>query len=49
MQGFDVFSDREPNPIAAPQGRDIIFQQVRDSGNLVLQDIFSRMSGYKEG
>ena len=49
LQGFDVFSDRTPNPIQAPQGRDIIFEQVRQSGNLILQDIFSRMSGYKEG
>lgn len=49
MQAFDVFADREPNPTPAPQGRDIIFEQVRQSGNLILQDIFSRMSGYKDG
>ncbi len=49
MQGFDVFAGREPNPVAAPLGRDIIFQRVRDSGNAVLQDVFTRMSGYKEG
>ena len=48
MQGFDVFAGREPNPIAAPAGRDVIFEQVRNSGNAVLQDIFSRMSGYLE-
>ncbi len=49
MQNFDVFSDRGPSPVAAPSGRDVIFEQVRQSGNAVLQDIFSRMSGYKEG
>ena len=49
MAGFDVFAGREPNPVQAPLGRDIIFQQVRDSGNAVLQDVFTRMSGYKEG
>ncbi len=49
MQNFDVFDGRTPNPIAAPLGRDIIFQRVRDSGNAVLQDVFTRMSGYKEG
>ena len=48
LQGFDVFADREPNPTPAPPGRDVIFEQVRQSGNLVLQDIFSRMSGYLE-
>ena len=48
LQGFDVFSDREPNPTAAPPSRDVIFEQVRQSGNAVLQDIFSRMSGYLE-
>jgi len=48
LQGFDVFADRTPNPSPAPPGRDVIFEQVRQSGNLVLQDIFSRMSGYLE-
>ena len=48
MAGFDVFAGREPNPVAAPAGRDVIFEQVRNSGNAVLQDIFSRMSGYLE-
>lgn len=48
MQNFDVFAGREPNPIAAPAGRDVIFEQVRNSGNAVLQDIFSRMSGFVE-
>ena len=49
MQSFDVFAGREPNSIAAPAGREVIFQQVRDSDNAVLKDIFTRMSGYKEG
>ena len=48
MQSFDVFAGREPNPIAAPAGRDVIFEQVRNSGNAVLKDIFSRMSGFVE-
>ena len=48
MQGFDVYNDRTPNPIAAPAGRDVIFEQVRQSGNAVLQDIFSRMPGFVE-
>ena len=49
MQNFDVFGDRAPNPVAAPSGRDVIFEQVRRSDNAVLQAIFSRIDGYKEG
>ena len=49
MQGFDVFADRAPNPVAPPSSRDVIFEQVRQSGNAVLQDIFARMPGFKEG
>ena len=48
LQNFDVFADRIPNPQQAPPSRDVIFEQVRNSGNAVLQDIFSRMSGYLE-
>ena len=48
LQNFDVFADRTPNPQAAPAGRDVIFEQVRGSNNAVLQDIFTRMSGYLE-
>ena len=49
LQSFDVFADRTPNPVAAPPAREVIFEQVRRSDNAVLQDIFGRMSGYKEG
>ena len=48
MQGFDVFNDRAPNPIAAPARRDVIFEQVRRSDNVVLQDIYSRVPGFKD-
>ncbi len=48
MQGFDVFNDRTPNPIAAPARRDVIFEQVRRSDNVVLQDIYSRVPGFKD-
>ena len=48
MQGFDVFADREPNPVAAPARRDVIFEQVRRSDNVVLQDIYSRVPGFKD-
>ena len=48
LQGFDVFADREPNPTPAPPGRDVIFEQVRQSGNAVLQDIYSRVPGFKD-
>ncbi len=48
MQGFDVFAGREPNPVAAPARRDVIFEQVRRSDNVVLQDIYSRVPGFKD-
>ena len=48
LQGFDVFAGREPNPTPAPPGRDVIFEQVRQSGNAVLQDIYSRVPGFKD-
>ncbi len=47
MQNFDVLADRAPNPVAPPPPRDVIFEQVRRSDNAMLQDIFSRMQGYK--
>ena len=48
MQCFDVFAGREPNPVAAPTRRDVIFEQVRQSDNVVLQDIYSRVPGFKD-
>ncbi len=48
LQNFDVFADRTPNPVPAPPRRDIIFEQVRQSGNAVLQDIYSRVPGFKD-
>ena len=49
MQGFDVFNDRAPSPVPAPDQRDVIDAQVRASANAVMQEVFSRMSGYREG
>ncbi len=50
LEGFDVFSNREPTPgfQATPQ-REVLFEKVRQSDNLVMQSIFQRMAGYKEG
>ena len=48
LQGFDVFADREPTTPPAPSRRDILFEQVRRSDNVVLQDIYSRVPGFKE-
>ncbi len=48
LQNFDVFADRTPNPQAAPPRRDVIFEQGRQSGNAVLQDIYSRVPGFKD-
>lgn len=49
LGSFDVFANRQPNPnfVSAPP-RQVAFQQVRDSQNRVMQEIFSRMDGYKE-
>ena len=49
LNSFDVFNNRAPNPVAPPPSRDVIFEQVRNSPNVVLQDIFSRMKGFKDG
>ncbi len=50
LAGFDVFSNREPTPgfQGTPQ-REVMFEKVRQSDNLVMQSIFQRMAGYKEG
>ena len=50
LAAFDVFSNREPDPgfQATPQ-RQVMFEKVRQSDNLVMQSIFRRMAGYKEG
>ena len=50
LQNFDALSNRQPNPNfqAVPQ-RQVMFEQVRQSNNKVLQSIFERMAGYKEG
>ena len=47
---FDVLAGREPDPnfVSAPP-KQVMFEQVRQSPNRVMQSIFSRMSGYKEG
>lgn len=49
MQGFDVFSDREPSTLPPVDSQQVVFSQVRNSSNAVLQDIFGRVEGYKEG
>ena len=50
LAGFDVFANREPTPgfQATPQ-RQVMFEKVRQSDNLVMQSIFQRMAGYKDG
>ena len=50
LANFDVFANREPTAgfQATPQ-RQVMFEKVRQSDNLVMQSIFQRMAGYKEG
>ena len=49
LSQFDVFQAREPTEgfTATPQ-RQVMFEQVRQSPNQVMQSIFNRMRGYKE-
>lgn len=48
LAGFDVFAGREPNPVPPPSGKEVVDAQVRASANEVLQEVFSRMAGYRE-
>ena len=50
LANFDVFANRVPTPAfqGVPQ-RQVMFEQVRQSSNQVMQSIFERMVGYKEG
>ena len=50
LAGFDVLANREPTPqFQATPPRQVMYEQVRQSANPVLQSIFERMDGYKEG
>ena len=50
LASFDVFQNREPTSgfQATPQ-RQVLFETIRQSDNLVMQAIAERMAGYKEG
>ena len=50
LQNFDALSNRQPTPNfqAVPQ-RQVMFEQVRQSDNRVMQAIAERMVGYREG
>ena len=48
MANFDVFGDRSPSAAPAPDQREVVDAQVRLSANAVMQEVFSRMSGYRE-
>ena len=50
LAGFDVLANREPTPeFQATPAREVMFERVRQSNNAVMQEIFARMPGYKEG
>ena len=50
LAGFDVLANREPTPkFQATPPRQVMFEKVRQSQNAVMQEIFARMPGYKEG
>ena len=50
LESFDALANREPTPgFSATPPRQVMFEQVRQSGNAVMQSIFERMAGYKEG
>jgi hypothetical protein len=50
LAGYDVLANREPTPqFQATPPRQVMFEQVRQSQNAVMQSIYSRMAGYKEG
>ena len=50
LNDFDALSNRQPTPNfqAVPQ-RQVMFEQVRQSDNRVMQAIAERMVGYREG
>jgi hypothetical protein len=50
LSNFDALANRQPTPNFQPvPQRQVMFEQVRQSNNKVLQSIFERMAGYKEG
>ena len=50
LAGYDVLANREPTPqFQATPPRQVMFEKVRQSQNAVMQEIFARMPGYKEG
>jgi hypothetical protein len=45
-----VLADRQPDPNFQPVSqRQVAFEQIRQSPNLVMQAIAERMQGYQEG
>lgn len=50
MSSYDVFANREPTPEYQPApSRQVMYEKVRQSPNAVMQGIYERMAGYKEG
>jgi hypothetical protein len=50
LGGFDALANREPTPeFQATPPRQVMYERVRQSQNAVMQSIFERMAGYKEG
>ncbi len=50
LQQFDVFANRQPTDGFAPTPRkEVLFEMVRQSPNRVMQAIFERIPGYKDG
>ena len=50
LAGYDVLANREPTPqFQATPPRQVMYERVRQSQNAVMQSIFERMAGYKEG
>ena len=50
LESFDALATRAPTPgFAATPPKELLFEQVRQSGNQVMRAIFERIPGYKEG
>jgi len=50
LDNFDVLAARQPTPdFTPPAARQVLKERVRQSDNQVLQSIFQRMTGYKDG
>lgn len=50
LSGYDALANATPTPNYQPvPRRQVMYEQVRQSNNQVMQQIFERMDGYKEG